>query len=172
MSRYTPATRLWIFVVAAAAVAVGAVAMASVAATPTDWLILGLLAASAAITHRFPIRSADGSATFAVTNILFVAGAVILPPGVAVVLPLLALSPQSWARRHVAGEPVRWLFNTAQATIAEVLAASLVAMAAGRTAHDPLSLAVDVLAAAIFVAVQATLVGIVIALNSHLPLLP
>src|SRR5258708_40371842 len=121
--------------------------------------MVGVVGGCGAGSGRFAIRGAGGSATFAVANILFGAGAVILPPGVAVVLPLLALSPQSWARRHVAGEPVRWLFNTAQATLAEALAASLVAMAAGRTAHDPPPLAVRLLAAPIILPRPATLVG-------------
>src|SRR5262245_28699025 len=111
MGRYTPGARVWVTVVAAGGFAATLHAVANTSASATDWLVLALLAVCAAISHHFPIRSADGSATFAITNILLVAGAVALPPGVVALLPLIALTPQSWLRRDVAGEWVRWAFN-------------------------------------------------------------
>jgi diguanylate cyclase (GGDEF)-like protein len=168
--RYTPATWLWIGLVTLAAVSVTVRAFQESRVTSTDWLVLGLLAVCAAAAHHFPIRSADGSATFAITNVLLIAGAIILPPGLVGLLPVLALSPQSWLRRHAAGELARWVFNTAQATLAVLAAATLVEWAQGRSPHDPRSLAVGLGAGATFIVVQATLVGIVIALNSGIPL--
>src|SRR5437762_11355163 len=155
MRRYTPAAPVWVALVCLSGLAASVRALTNTSATATDWLVLALLAICAAISHHFPIRSADGSATFAITNILLVAGAVALPPGVVALLPLLALSPQSWLRRDVAGEWVRWSFNTTQATLATVAAAYLVSWTAGRSAHDPRSLGVALAAGVLFVLAQA-----------------
>src|SRR6266851_4019241 len=170
MGRYTPAARLWIVLVALAAVTLVVRTFPSATPSVSDWLVLALLAVCAAAAHHFPIRSADNSAVFAMTNVLLIAGALILPPGLVGLLPVLALTTQSLLRRHVAGESVRWLFNTAQTTLAALAAASLVEWAGGRSLHDPRSLALGLVAGALFVMAQATLVGIVIALNSRIPL--
>jgi len=157
---------------------VAATAMTAVAATllhpqafaaaPSDWLVLALLALCAACAHMFPVRSASNGAVYPMTNVFVIAGAVLLPPGLAALLPVLALTPDSWRSRRSPGALIRWTFNISQTALAAYAAGSLVRWAGVRELHGIPELAVVVVAAALFVVAQAAMVGVAIASNSRI----
>src|SRR5687768_10310569 len=118
MSRYTPAARAWIACITLAALAVTLVRLRAEGVTATEGLALALLVLCAGLANAFPIRTAFGGATYQLTGMLFVAGAVILRPAFCSLLPLLALAPALVGRQRRPGAPLRWLFNSAQTALA------------------------------------------------------
>lgn len=184
MQQFTIMTRIWIWVVVTVAVMVGSLVASWWPVGPGDWLTFTGLALAAIVAHSFPVMSAQNLASFRLTNAFLVAAAVVLPPGLAMLLPAVALAPDSWRRRR-AGWSVRWIFNVAQT--------SLAAGAAGLWCHwlptwlgaphwlaggGHLSLIGSMAgelvgltgAALIFTLVQNLLVGMVIAFSSGQPL--
>src|SRR4029077_5282552 len=121
-----------------AAVAITILAGPPVSERPLDWVALGLLVLCGGIGPRFPLRSAMNPATYELTNVFVVAGAVLLPPGLLTLLALLVLTPESWRDRSRPGALVRWLFNVSQTLIA-TQAAGAVVRAAGDPQLDSLS---------------------------------
>jgi diguanylate cyclase (GGDEF)-like protein/putative nucleotidyltransferase with HDIG domain len=137
----------------------------------------GLPLASSAVAQQSPITFRSESAldgkTYHMTNVFVVAGALVLPPGLLTFLPLIALSPKSRADRRRPGAGIRWLFNIAQTTLA-VHAAGAAAQwleTGSLRQHDILLLPGLAGAVALYALLQATLVGVIIALNSRTPLL-
>lgn len=163
--------------VVSAALTVTALRALPFSAALTDWLLLGVLILGAAIAHAFPIRSAFDGATYRLTNVFVVAGAVILPASLLTLLPVLALLPDSWRKRQSAGVWVRWLFNVAQTVLAAHAASAWVqwltiAGGSGEVSFSDLRpLAALLGAALLFTLLQEVLVGMAIALNSRIPLL-
>lgn len=169
MGRYTFAARIWVGTVAMAAVVVTALQVPQTAPIPADWLALTLLALCAAVAHVFPIRSASDGASYRLTNVFVVAGAVILPPVLLPPLCLLAITPDSWLRRRSPGGPVRWVFNGSQTALAAYATSASIGWIGGRELDDLRDVAVLLGGATLFTLVQAILVGLVISFNSHVP---
>lgn len=167
MGRYTSSARAWIAVVTAAAIVVAGLSVASLRATPANIAIFTLLGACAAVAHLFPVRMGWGGRSFHVTNALLVPGGLLLPIGLAVVLPLVALSPSSLRARRRPGEAFRWTYNVSQTTLA-IAALTVVAHALHVQGANELALLFGACIAGIaFLVVQEMLVTIVIALNTH-----
>src|ERR671930_1728745 len=99
MGRYTPAARIWVDLVALAAVAATLLAGNPLEADGRGWAELALLALCAAIAHVFPIRSASNGVTYQVTNVFLIAGALTLPRELLPLLPVVALSADTWRKR-------------------------------------------------------------------------
>ena len=118
MQRYNVATRIWIGMVLAASIAITIVRLQPHGVTGPELAALACLALGAAVASAFPIRSASGGAVYHLTGIFFVAGAVILRPAFCTLLPILALTPDTWRGRHRPGALVRWTFNIAQTVVA------------------------------------------------------
>ncbi len=171
MSRYTPSAQAWIDGIALSAVVVSVLAGIPFDVSPAQWLALLLLMVGGAFAHLFPIRSTFNGATFQVTNVFLVAGAVILPAPLLTPLVLVSMTPGAWLQRHRPGTLVRWAFNTAQTALAVHGAAAVSRLTHGAQLNDLNDLAGLVLTAAVFTVVQEALVGVVISLNHRKPLL-
>src|SRR5687768_10174132 len=114
MARYTPGARAWIIIVAVACAAATLLRLDPAAVNSAHLTALVLLTTCAAVASAFPIRSALGAASFQLASLFFIAGSVILPSSFCTLLPLLALTPGTWRRRHTQGVWVRWTFNVTQ----------------------------------------------------------
>ena len=177
MRRYTPAALSWVAAVSiTATLSCLRVLWGSGYPPRSDWLAFGALALCAAVAHVFPIRSATNDASFRLTNAFIVAGAVILPGPLLIALVVLGITPEACLNRGRSGAFIRWSFNTAQTVLATFAASGWIGWA-GRIwptyADQPGQvwyLLVVAVGAAIFVVVQAFLVGIVISLQSRVPL--
>jgi diguanylate cyclase (GGDEF)-like protein len=173
MRHYTPAAQRWLVTVVLAAVFVTAARArdgwaAGVGASAL--LALGLLVACAAVAHCFPIRSASTNVAYPLTDVFVFAGAVILPPALLALLPVLALAPECWRQRTRRGAVARWLFNAARSILAGQAAHALLEVAGVARLGTPGDLAVTVAAMALFIATQALLLGAIIACQSQIPL--
>src|SRR2546423_9442821 len=118
MTRFPPAARAWVGLVATLAMATAIVAGPPLDQAWTDWLLLGLIAAAAATAHLFPIRSALGGASHRLTNVFVIAGAVLLPLSLVAVLPVLAIGPERWQHRKRSGALFGGIFNIGQTILA------------------------------------------------------
>src|SRR5919201_5684505 len=126
MGRYTPGARIWVDLVALAAVVATLLAGNPLDADSRGWVELALLASCAAIAHVFPIRSASNGVTYQVTNVFLVAAALTLPRELLTLLPVVALSADTWQQRRRPGTAFRWIFNVSQTVLAVHAAAELV----------------------------------------------
>ena len=112
MGRYTSAALIWVATVSLVAVGVTTVLLPGASsAGPSEWMALAFLALCAAAAHVFPIRSASDGASYRLTNVFVLAGAVMLPPGLLSPLVLIAISPETFLRRRRPGVWIRWAFN-------------------------------------------------------------
>ncbi|MFN8513109.1 MAG: diguanylate cyclase [Thermomicrobiales bacterium] len=169
MGRYTPAARVWVITIVLVGLAISVADLDGAQGVGAVWPALIVFALCATVAHGFPIKSAFDGATYQLTNIFLVAGAIILPPGLLLLLPLAAITPNVWRQRQRPGAVVRWAFNVSQTALAmqithlgtEVLRALPVAYA------ELLSLLGG---AILFTVSQALIVGMVIACQSKLPL--
>lgn len=137
---------------------------------PADWLAFAGLAACASIAHRFPIRFTFDGASFRLTHVFVVAGAIVLPPALITPLALVAISPDLWFGRHRPRVVLGWLFNVAQTAISAHAAASLIRVVGGPQLVGPVDLLVLLVGAALFTAVQEVLVAVIVALDSRTPI--
>jgi diguanylate cyclase (GGDEF)-like protein/putative nucleotidyltransferase with HDIG domain len=170
MGRYTLGAKIWIGAVTGLAVLATAARLDAAAPTPIQWLALALLALAAAAAHVFPIRSAVNGATYRMTNVFVIAGAVVLPAALVALVPALAMTPDSWRGRRRPGVVKRWLFNVSQAVLTAQIAGALVTWTGAARLSTPVDLVGLIGAAAAFTLTQATMVGVIIALNSNIPL--
>ncbi len=169
MSRYTPTARVWVIAVVVAALVISVGSLGGAQTAQAMWPALIIFALCAALAHAYPIKSAFDGATYQLTNIFLVAGALILPVSLLLILPLVAITPALWRQRHRPGSVIRWAFNLAQ---------TLLAMYAARFCvdtldhwHTPLSKMAALLAAGVvFTLAQGLIVGVVIACQSRVPL--
>ena len=170
MQRYTPSARAWIGVVAAVAILLTITRFQPHAVTGPEVFALLFLALLAAVASAFPVRSASGDAIYHLTGIFFVAGAVTLRPVFCVLLPLLVLTADAWRGRHRSGALVRWTFNVAQTVVAMHVTGLWVQRIGIDEVAGPRGLAALLGGALIFTVTQAVLVGVVISLQSRIPL--
>src|SRR5688500_2511229 len=174
MGRYSQTALIWVATVALAAVGLTTVHLAAALRVDLQyWLAVGFLALCAGVAHIFPIRSATDGASYRLTNVFVLAGAIVLPSALLSPLVVLAISPETLLRRRRPGALVRWAFNVSQTAVA-AHAANALASAIG-AAGVPLEGRIVALlgmtsAAAVFTLLQAVLVGLVISLNSRIPL--
>ena len=173
MSRYSRAALTWVAAVSLAAVGLTIV---HVPAAPRVDLAalsaLAFLASCAAVAHVFPIRSSSDGASYRLTNVFVLAGAIALPPALLGPLVILAISPESVLHRR-AGVWIRWTYNASQTTIAAHAAGAIAtSIRAAALPLDGRLAAVLAMAAAavVFTLLQALLVGSVISLNSRVPI--
>src|SRR5919198_2720858 len=118
MGRYTTASLAWVAWLAVAATAMTMLSGPPSAATRIEWIALALFAATGATAHLFPVRSALGGATYTLTNVFLITGAVVLPPSLLTPLAVLALTPERWRRRGRPGFLIGWVFNVSQTAVA------------------------------------------------------
>ncbi len=170
MSRYTPEARVWVGSLATAAVGLVVWCAGRFEIVPHDLAALAVLTVCAAAAHAFPIRSVFDGASIRLTNVFIVGAAIVLPPSLMPLIPLLAFTPDSWVRRHNPGVWVRWTFNTSQTVVVAILTALCARWAAGWQENDVLFMAGMIGAALLFTFLQSVLVGVVISLNSRIPL--
>ena len=171
MQRYNVATRIWIGIVLAASLAITILRLQPHGVTGSELAALATLALCAAVASAFPIRSASGGAVYHLTGIFFVAGAVILRPAFCTLLPILALTPDTWRGRHRPGALVRWTFNIAQTVVAMHVTGMWFDWVAGGQIGDPRGLVALLGASILFTFTQAVLVGAIISLQSGVPFL-
>ncbi|MBI3973345.1 MAG: diguanylate cyclase [Chloroflexi bacterium] len=138
----------------------------------SDWAVFGLFVFCAAVANKLSTKSAAGGTSFRFTSVFIIAGAVLLPPAMLTLLPVLAVAPDWWLRRHRprARVLVGWIFNAAQTVLAAQTASLWVHWLRGYDAAGVLNVAVLLGAAAIFTLIQAVLVGAVIALDRRIPI--
>ncbi len=168
MRKYSPSARLW--VVASVLMALGLTVTAAwdEQATAAHVVALALLVLCASVAHFFPIRSLFRGNSYHLTNVFLVAGIIVLPRTLLTLLPLLALLPYTYHRRR----PGVWIsgaFNISQAVVGVHVARLWLGYCGATTIASPWDLLTLLTAALVFNIVQATMVGIVIALNSHIP---
>ncbi len=167
MRRYTTASLAWVAWLAIAATALTILSGPPSAATSAEWLALTLFALGGATTHMFPVRSALGGATYTLTNVFLITGAVVLPAPLLTPLAILALTPERWRRRGRPGLLIGWVFNVGQSALA-LHAAGAVARAFGvRAEGTPIELLALLAAAIVFTVAQDVMVGVMIALQSR-----
>ncbi len=120
MGNEKPGVRYWVAAVAVAAIVVTVWVSRSFTATLMDALALGLLSLCAALAHLFPIRSASDGASYRLTNVFVIAGAIILPTDLLTPLAALAVLPDVWQRRHrgLGRVLLGWVFNLSQTSLA------------------------------------------------------
>ncbi len=165
MRRYTPAARIWIVTVTAVTIVVSVLMARYQPVAPRDWLTLGILGVCAAVAHFFPIRSTSNEASFRLTNVFIIAGAIILPVNLLTLLAIIALAPESWRDRRRTSGIVRWVFNTAQAALAANVSGFLVHAFSMRHLADLSDLMVIVGGAICFIIVQNLIVGVAMSLH-------
>jgi len=170
MSRYTVEARIWIGVLAVAAALLTAWNLGRIEIATGDLIALTVLIVCATSAHAFPIRSVFDGASIRLTNVFLVGAAIVLPPALFPVIPLLAFTPDSWLRRKNPGVWVRWTFNTAQTVTAGILTTGWVTWAVRDQASDLINLLAMAVAALLFTLLQALVVGVIISLNSRIPL--
>jgi diguanylate cyclase (GGDEF)-like protein/putative nucleotidyltransferase with HDIG domain len=172
MRRFSRLTLAWVGMMVVAAIAATTISLLSTSATRGDWLILAVLALCGAIANIYPITSAFGGASYRLTNVSVIAGAIILPPGLVALLPLLAITPELWVHRDRPRERliVGWSFNVSATTISALVASLLIHRFDGYALSDLRDLLVLLVAVTLFTLVSALLVGVVIALHSRIPL--
>ena len=175
MGNQKRAIQVWVTIVTAAAAA--ATFARPAAMSSTDALALLVLATCAGAANAFPIRSASDGASYRLTNVFVIAGALLLPTSLLTPLAVLAVSPDLWIRRH---RPkgrllIGWLFNASQAALA-AHAASLVSSTANQlggiasgTSRDLVDLVVMICAAVAFTLVQELLVAGIVSLDRGVP---
>ena len=170
MARLTPATRLWFIGLAVAVLAlIAGPWFPRVMPERADWAALTLFGLCAAVAHRFPIRTA-AAASYRLTNIFLVAGAIIVPRTLLPLLILAALVPDTLIGRR--GEAIgrRLLVNVPSTAIAVLVAALWVArFNDGPQAHGLIALLVFGGAGALVTLVQNGLLAIGMALQFRLP---
>jgi diguanylate cyclase (GGDEF)-like protein len=171
MQRYNVPTRIFICLVVAASIAITMVRLQPREVTGPELAALACLALGAAIASAFPIRSASGGAVYHLTGIFFVAGSIILRPAFCTLLPVLALTPETWRRRDRPGALARWLFNTAQTVLAMHVTSAWFDWLAGGHIGDARGLVALLGASVLFTLAQAVLVGAIISLQSRTPFL-
>jgi diguanylate cyclase (GGDEF)-like protein len=171
MQRYNLTTRIWIGMVLAASIAITILRLQPHGVTGPELAALASLALGAAIASAFPIRSASGGAVYHLTGIFFVAGALILRPAFCTLLPILALTPDTWRGRHRPGAMVRWTFNIAQTVVAMHVTGMWFDWMGGGQIGDPRGLVALLGASLLFTFAQAVLVGAIISLQSGIPFL-
>jgi diguanylate cyclase (GGDEF)-like protein/putative nucleotidyltransferase with HDIG domain len=169
MGRYTPAARIWVIAIVLTGLAISIVGLDGAATAESVWPALVVFALCAAIAHAYPIKSAFDGATYQLTNAFLVAGAMILPAGLLLLLPLAAITPSAWRQRQRPGAIVRWAFNVSQTALA--MQAAHLGAEALRVAPLPHTELLSLLGAAIiFTLTQALIVGMAIACQSRVPL--
>jgi diguanylate cyclase (GGDEF)-like protein len=171
MQRYNVPTRIFICLVVVASIAITLVRLQPRAVTGPELAALVCLALGAAIASAFPIRSASGGAVYHLTGIFFVAGSLILRPAFCTLLPVLALTPETWRRRQRPGALARWMFNTAQTVLAMHITGLWFDSLAGSQIGDARGLVALLGASILFTLAQAVLVGAIISLQSRTPFL-
>ncbi|HEX2185053.1 MAG TPA: GGDEF domain-containing protein, partial [Chloroflexota bacterium] len=166
MKQRTPAAQLYVDLIALAAVVVTLLAQLALGDARSDWAAFGFLTFCAAIAHNFPINPAFNNVTYQLTNTFVLAGAMLLSPLQAALLPALALLPDLWRRRRKPGIVSDWLFNAGQTALASLATTAWV----GWTGTSQLDTVRDFLAlmaaVALFTLVQAALVGLIISLST------
>jgi len=162
--------KFWVGATAILAGAATALSSTTLAASTPEILALGVLGVCAAIAHRFPIASPFQAASFRLTHVFVVAGAVVLPPYLLTPLVLLAISPDLWFRRHRPRVLFGWVFNVAQTSLSAHAAALWIAMAGHPRLTSPLDLLILLSGAALFSLIQEALVAVVVALDTQTPL--
>lgn len=169
VGNYLVSARVWAFLVATLALGATAWATRWGLVSGGDALAFTLAAIGAAVAHRYPIRSAFNAATYPLTNVLIMAGLIVLPPALLTPLVAAAITPDAWMRRHRPGAWFRWLFNLSQTALASHVAAAWLTTVGPYLRNGPAELAGCLMAALLFVLTQAAVVGIMIALNSQIP---
>jgi diguanylate cyclase (GGDEF)-like protein/putative nucleotidyltransferase with HDIG domain len=163
--------RLWVGTLAVVAVVCAVLTAETMRATGAQYLALGILAGCAAIAHVFPIHSIFDGASIRLTNVFLMAAAIVLPPGLLCLMPVLSITPDTWMRRRSPGALTRWLFNVSQSTLAALLTGSVIQRFSYPQVHDGWYLLGLAAGALVMTLAQNLTVGIVIALNSRIPLL-
>ena len=166
MKKYTPAARIWVELVALAALALTGVTHYLFGLDGGDPLAFVLLGVCAALADTYPIRPAFNNVTYRLTITFVVAGALLLSPLHAALIPALALAPALWLRRRTPGIATIWAFNTAQTVLASLATWAWVHWTASSGLTDVRDLLALVGAIGIFTLTQALLVGVIIGLNS------
>ena len=171
MGNGKPAVNAWISAVAAAAVVVTALTFNPLLWTTGAFLAVGVLALCAAVAHWFPIKSAGDGVLYKLTNVFVLAGAIIVPTGLLPLLVALATAPELWQRRHRPRVLIGWVFNVSQTLLAAQLAGLLAHWIGGQHLNDVVDLGALLGSALLFVLTQATLVGVIIALDRGIPIM-
>ncbi|HLN60884.1 MAG TPA: GGDEF domain-containing protein, partial [Symbiobacteriaceae bacterium] len=171
LNRYSMGARLWVGTLAVVAVVCAVLTAETMRATGAQYLALGILAGCAAIAHVFPIHSIFDGASIRLTNVFLMAAAIVLPPGLLCLMPVLSITPDTWMRRRSPGALTRWLFNVSQSTLAALLTRSVIQRFSYPQVHDGWYLLGLAAGALVMTLAQNLTVGIVIALNSRIPLL-
>ncbi len=169
MSRYTPAARVWVITIVLVGLAISLVSLEGAQGAGASSTALIVFALCAAIAHAYPIKSAFDGATYQLTNIFLVAGAIILPPGLLLLLPLAAITPNLWQQRKRPGAVVRWAFNVSQTVLAmQITHLGVVELRLAPFAQSELLALLG--GAILFTVSQALIVGMAIACQSKVPL--
>jgi len=170
MARLAPATRLWFIVLAVAALGLlAAPGFLRQAPERGDWAALALFGLCAAVAHRFPIKTA-AAASYRLTNVFLVAGAIVLPPLLLPALALVALLPDTLIGRR-GGAILRRLLVNLPPTILAVLVAALwmTRVDGDPPVHGLVAILAFGVAGALVTLVQNLLLAIGMALQFHLP---
>ena len=170
MGQYTTGAKAWVAWLTLGAAAATALSGDPRTASLHDWLVLAVIAACGATAHQFPARSALGGATFTLTNVFLLTGAVNLPPALLTPLAALALTPERWRRRGRPGLLIGWLFNVSQTAIALHVASAVIQHTATGSVSTVLDVLALLVAAGLFTLVQNVLVGVIISLQSGTPI--
>jgi diguanylate cyclase (GGDEF)-like protein/putative nucleotidyltransferase with HDIG domain len=134
-----------------------------------DWQALLILTACGATAHLYPVRSAQLKARYVVANVFVFAAVLLLSPLRLAVFCAVVMLPhtiRNWRPRILDG----YAFNSAQTLIAAMAAYGLIAASGGPDLQSGQGLLAISAGALLFTALQALLVGVVISLNSHVPL--
>jgi len=170
VGRYTIGARVWVGITSGIALLLATWSLRDLGLTQSDLIAFAVLSICGGIAHGFPIRSIFDGASIRLTNVFIVAGAAVLPVGLVTLLPIAAITPDTIIKRRNPGALTRWSFNVSQTVIASLATSIFVRWASGAAQDDLLYLGALVVAALLFSAVQALMVGIVISLNSRIPL--
>src|SRR4051794_29840858 len=170
MTRLTLATRLWFILIAVAALLATAWTFRwQTALALNTWGALLLLALCAGIAHYFPVRS-SADASYHLTNVFLIAGAIILPAHLLTPLAVLALTPDLLIPQPRPVAFARWLTGVPPTALASQAAGIWMHWSGVRTIHSVADLVIVLAASLIFTLVLNLAAGVGMALNLRLPL--
>ncbi len=170
MARLTAATRLWFMALAVASIGlVASLGFTSLAPASGDWAALAVFGLCAAVAHRFPIKTA-AAASYRLTNIFLVAGAIVLPVALVPLLVLVALVPDTILGQHGTRTLRRLLVNVPPTTLAVTVGALWMASVdGGEPPHGLVAILAFGVAGALVTLGQNVLLAIGMALHFQLP---
>jgi diguanylate cyclase (GGDEF)-like protein len=170
MARLTLAPRLWSILIAVAALLATAWTFRwQTALALNSWGALLLLALCAAIARYFPVRS-SADASYHLTNVFLIAGAIILPAHLLTPLVVLALTPDLLIPQPRPVAFTRWLRGVPPAALASQAAGIWMHWSGVRTIHSIADLAIVLAASLIFTLLLNLSAGVGMVLSLRLPL--